>query len=93
MSRPEKHKITEQQVLARQLTLSLYLKLKREKNYAQQKEALENIATTYGLKRYYYDRTPSLLEYIDEFDNNIDQDKLDIYSVQVASDTKMKIAI
>ena len=93
MSRPEKRKITEQQVLARQLTLPLYLKLKGEENYVQQKEALENIATTYGLRRYYYDRAPSLPEYVDEFDDNIDQDKLDIYSVQVASDTKIKIVI
>ena len=81
MSRPEKRKITEQQVSARQLTLPLHLKLKGEENYTQWKEALENIATTYGLRRYYYDRTPSLLEYVNEFDNNIDQNKLDIYSV------------
>ena len=57
------------------------MKLKGEENYTQWKEALENIVTTYGLRRYYYDRAPSLLEYVDEFDDNIDQDKLDIYSV------------
>ena len=47
----------------------------------------------YGLKRYYYNRAPSLLEYIDEFNDNIDQYKLDIYNVQIVSDTKIKIVI
>ena len=68
------------------------MKLKREKNYTIQKEAIEDIAIANRLRQYIY-KKGTALKYIDKFNKKANKTKLAAWLVQEARDLSIKIII
>ena len=68
------------------------IKLKGEKNYTAQKEAVEDITIANRLRRYIYKKGKAP-EYMDEFNKKANKTKLAVQQIQEAKDLSIKIII